>query len=417
MSSVIPIQLAAVFSELGPGENLELDGTTLRLPPRPVGTVTAPLPVKSVSVTHGAFGSVGGAEVVTALSRQPFGDFFTSCRKHPFVGVDVSVAASDATLNSQDDTGGKFVPLFSGYVDEPEYLLEHDHLVIPCRDRASLILEDDISARADQGESIYEIVTTIAAKMGDTNAPLVSTSQAMQQTFGTLLARTACHIEHRISGWAFLQKLAKLLGYVVYPTPTGLLYFGPRARTDLSPLLLVWGVKQQASDLLTFRIQHAPARNGLFHVQVASHDPTSGANIQRTATYVNPDYVAFAGYPNKTLTQGLTFSQVTDELGQIQVYNFFAEGASSVAAANEALGHALDVQAHEIVIRCSMPGNTRLQVGQPLQFSGTGIKQIDQGSFFVAGVTHRVEASEEEESIGFLTNFVAWQSSPPGVSQ
>jgi hypothetical protein len=418
MSSVVPIQASVVFSECGPGEQLtDTDGLNVQLPPKPVGEVTPPLPVKSVTVTAGAFGSIGGADVVTAISAQPFGDFFTSCRKHPFVGVEVSVAGSNATLNNPDTTGGEPVPLFTGYVDEPGYTLELDDLAIPCRDMASMILEGDISAIAQQSTPILEIVQEIAAQMGDTTGPLISTAQVMTQTFGTLLARTASHVEHRISGWAFLQKLAKLLGYVVYPTPTGLLYFGPRARTDLSPLTLVWGGANAPSDLLTCHIQHTPARNGMFHVQVASHDPSSGANIQRTATYVNPDQAAFGKWPNPTLAQGLTLSQVKTTLHQIQVYNFFAEGASSAAAANEALGHALDIQAHEIVITCTMPGNTRLQVGQPLLFQGTGIGQVDHGSFFVAGVHHRVEVSEGDESPGFVTRFVAWQASPPGVSQ
>lgn len=422
--SVTPLSLQVEIAELGPGENLEYGhGQTLRLPPNTVGNVTtnADFGIHALTVSCGSYGSAGGCSIDCTIGDEPFsglpGGLFSAARKHLFIGTKVAIIGSDATLNSPDGTNGKPVPIFRGILDEATYQLDRDDLRLNFRDNAALAMETDTNARAGTSQTIYDLVSTIALQIGppqvDTGVAqnaYVANDQNTQQKYGTLLAHTGrTYVEKRISAWSFVQKLAKYLGYVAFVRPDGLLYFGPRTDPSKQPLALVWGGLNAKGDLETLQIQHTPARNGAFQVQVASHHIDSGKPTVSTASYVNPEALSFQGLAREQIVTGETLAQLraSPGLGQIQVYNFGADGLSPAAAQFEAMGHALDIVSHEIILNGSMPGNTRLQVGLPLRISGTGIKAIDGGHFVVVGVEHAFRVNG-----GFVTRFRAWQDSP-----
>jgi hypothetical protein len=419
MTSVTPVEYACQFTQLGPGSNLVDNapggGQVIlgRDAPAQIGASEQGYATR-VKVTRCSYGSVGSADIETTIKDQPFDDFLSACRKS-LIGVQVSVTADTSTLKSPGSM--QTVKLFDGYVDQPSYHLAADELSIPCRDQSALLMETDVQARSYKDEVIYQVVEDLLGQAGynsDQQLSLVSTTGPAALRYGTFLKNSRSVTSHKTSAWKLIQRMADAIGYVAYATPDDRFYFGPRVRADAPPLTLVWGGQGQQGDLLGDpEIVHTPARSGAFFVSVASHDPNTGAQIQHTVTYANPQWVANGGSggPTGQFITGLSVEQAQSQYGQIQSYDFYAEGLTPDAAAAKAMAHALDIQAHELIVKCSILGNPSVLIGQPVTFVNTGFPTIDQTTFFLAGITDDLEVAQSgSKARGYVTSLVAWQS-------
>lgn len=420
MRSVTPVSFECQFSQLGPGANLVDNApgggqvVIAREAPKPVGIVEQFQAPTHLHVTGCSYGSIGNAEIRTTIKDQPFGDFMGKCRAS-LIGAQVYVTADTSTLSLPGKV--QKTQIFDGYVDQPDYSLGTDELVIPCRDRSSLLLENDVQARSYSDSLIYQIIEDLVFEAGyttDEQLSLITTSGPASLKVGTFLKNSRAAVAHKSTAWNFIQRMADACGFVAFATPEDKFYFGPRVRSDLPLLSLVWGGQGRMGDLLgNPQITHAPMRNGAFHVQVSSHDPETGNQIQSTVTYVNSQWAATGGQggPSGSFVTGLTESQARQKYGQIQVYDFYAEGFTADAAAAKAMAHAQDIQAHEIIVKCQVLGNASIEVGQAVQFVNSGIKTLDQATFFLAGVSHDIAIAQRgARGGGFVTSLVAWLS-------
>ncbi len=422
MSQISPISLVATFSEMGnsspllengPGGSQVILGYS---PPVPVGTVEDFDDITHFKVTQCSYGSIGSAEIETAIVDQPFTDFLKSCRRQ-LIGVDVWITA-DGDPSPENDLVIK-TKAFSGFVDTTNYHFDRDHLVISCRDRASLLMEDDCQARQFDQMVIWQVVAQLANDAGldhDTNnlPSLIVQDANTSLQVGAFLRKSkgGALSTHRSSAWEFIQKMADAIGYVAFATPTGQLYFGPRVQAGLSALTFPFGGSGFNGDIRELELDHTPARNGAFHVQVSSHDPTTGATLQGTATYVNPEMAAFDGATvfNNGIVTGLAYGQVRDLVGEIQIYNFFADGLTSKALQLKAIAHAMDIQAHELVLKCTIDGANNLQVGQQVRITGTNNATVDSTTFVATGVTQEIHVPQKDQADGFQTHLAAWST-------
>lgn len=415
MISVSPVGYEVQFSPLGPGENLVDNapggGQVIlgRDAPATVGNPYTSLATR-IKVTQCNYGSVGSAEIHTSITEQPFGDFMAECRKN-LVGAVVSITADTSLVNLAGSR--KTTKVFDGYVDIPEYNLAANSLVIPCRDRSSILLENDVQARQLSEQLIYQIVEELVFDAGfttDAQLSLISTSGPAALKYGTFIRNSRSVVAHKVSAWQMIQRMADAIGYVAFATQDDKFYFGPRVRTDLPALQIVWGGANAQGDILGEpTVTHTTMRNGAFHVQVASHDPNSGGQSQASVTYANPQW-GYGATPVGFQT-GLTEAQARAQYGQIQVYDFYAEGLTIDALKNKALAHALDIQAHELIVKCEILGNASVEVGQAVSFINTGLPTLDSVMFFVSSVSHDIEIGQHgAKAKGFTTRLVAWQS-------
>jgi phage protein D len=368
------------------------------------------LDILSWDVEHGSDGSIGtfsGESSIAAL------------RADGINLVQLARAAADgAPLNVYAGFDGDYQTVFNGILEKCEWDWGADQVHIEGRDMAAVLTDSkNVPTGINyKNQTISQIVTQICAQF---NLPC-QVSQTAQKA-GPQMWGENSYNPHPQSYWSILQDLAGYVGYELFYSPDGFLYFGPPQAAN--SFNFAW--MQQASanpqfPLLKLKTHYDPRNNSDFTVKVVSYHPQFAQHVSATAT------------PTKLNPSGSTKKQKSSSVGTSAgntgpnkstlgipvspngkpVLIFRRDGLTAQAAQTRAQAIADDIAKRQIIQDGELWGLNTLRVHSNINIqcgSGTDLMGFESITYQVAKVSHRFSVPDGGSG-GWCTSFKAYGS-------
>ena len=392
--------------------------------------------IQSLRISAGMLGTLGGATLVTEASSLPYGSLAA------FV-YEISRGIETVTI-AMEAPGAASIPMFSGVLDEVETNLGTGRVTMHMRDLGAALQERSVEPRAfapdtTVEDAIFDITEATGVPVAAVAAIQDSNGQPLK--VGTFYKGHNYFVSQPEPAWGILHHLARKTHNVVYITPGGALYFGPRNRyLEIGATIrqLTWSASGY-SDFLALGLTHIPFRHGAFIQTVGSHDRKNGTQCQGAAAYINPSLsldvsggpliaepiketaaqlaagqlvVAVPKYANLPgIYAGITVPEIVAASGNLPVYATDAASMSPDECTLDALSRAQETAAQEITLSGEVLGTQFLTPGTAFVVSGTGHPLVDGEMFVVVHVETEFDVGSLDGIVpGFTQSFEAWRS-------
>lgn len=292
--------------------------------------------------------------------------------------------------------------LFTGVLDECEGEEGEDKISFRCRDNAAFLSDgkQTVAGLNYRNQTIGQIVTQIANKFNFT--PAVTDPGIMA---GPLMNGEHAFNPKAQTWWSLLQRLADDVGYEVFVTPDGSLYFGPEQ--NQGTIQCSWmrpKEEKPVNPLLTCNWKYNPRNNSSITVKVLSNTPQNAQLVLGQATAASQPVPSLKKDPGALLGKSPKLSKYgtpgPNSGGVKSTYYILDTGTDPELANSRAQAYANELAKRQIILAGSMEGLPDLKVNSHLQLSsGLFLSGLD---FNVVEATHSFSMSE-----GFKTAFRA----------
>src|SRR5215475_7992061 len=394
------------------------------------------VPLESVRVHRGAYGSIGNFAVIASISRSglTLKDIATNVDSDQRTTVDVQVsdvvdAVTREPLNWQS--------LIKGDLDAVKWEYDNDHLELSGRDFAGRLAETRVVLKNSQytNKTPPQIATLFAADAGmEADVSIVKGEKEIGYLGEYNLAiRTATPI----AKWSLLVLMARLSGRAVMVMPgfPPKLSFKPVDVNGTPRQLLYGGYATTLNDTLVkeLRGEWRPSRNSTFQVIVMSYHPKTTQTVMgqtvvfgETLQYETEKTVKEGMY--KGAAAGSSRLQVGEVLKNKPAYIFYIHGLQPQECQTKSEQIAKEIAKRQFTLHGVMDGDATLQPLQPLQVGLVAepyVKNIfflmkrpppadvttrpisldpfTQRSMFTNSVSHRISVHD-----GWWTEWDAW---------